>query len=142
MLLVPYSSTNWMMFVRSPVRIEAMEMTVVTPMTIPSTVRKLRNLCARTLSNAITNVSLRTNDLNFTSFHLSVLGQRNDRIQSSRLHRRIDPKEHSYDAGNRDRKHNVSDGDAHRDRRCRANQPGDPRGEQQAQNSPQRAQHG
>src|SRR5882724_6764168 len=133
MLLVPYSSTNWMMFARSPVNIEAIEMTVVTPMTIPRTVRKLRNLCARTLSNAITNVSLRTNDPNFTRFNLSVLGQCNNRIQSSRLHRGIDPKEHSYDAGNRDRKHNVGDSNAHRDRRCRADQPGDSSGEQQSQ---------
>src|SRR6266487_1765926 len=141
MLLVPYSSTNWMMFARSPVRIEAMEMTVVTPMTIPSTVRKLRNLCARTLSNAITNVSLRTNDLNLTRVHLSVLGQCNNRVQSCGLHRGIDPKEHSNNAGNRDRKHNVRDSDAHRDRRCRADQPGDSSSEQQSQNTSQRAQH-
>jgi hypothetical protein len=39
---------------------EAMVIAVITPITIPRTVRKLRNLCARTLSNAITSVSRNT----------------------------------------------------------------------------------
>ena len=67
MLLVPYSSTNWTILARSPVRIEAIAMTVVTPMTMPRTVRKLRNLCARMLSSAIASVSLTTRDLSFTT---------------------------------------------------------------------------
>ena len=46
MLLVPNSSTMLMMFWRMPVRIEAMTMTVRTPMMIPRTVRNDRNLWA------------------------------------------------------------------------------------------------
>src|SRR6266404_4641135 len=57
MLLVPYSSIIAMMLWRMPVRIEATTIAAVTPITIPSTVRKLRNLLARTLSSAITSVS-------------------------------------------------------------------------------------
>src|SRR5258706_11451269 len=40
-----------------PVRIEATTMAAVAPMTMPSTVRKLRNLFERTLSSAIASVS-------------------------------------------------------------------------------------
>src|SRR6266852_57628 len=58
MLLVPYSSIIETMFWRKPVRIEAMVIAVMTPITIPRTVRKLRNLCERTLSSAIRSVSV------------------------------------------------------------------------------------
>src|SRR5215510_5085709 len=57
MLFVPYSSIIATMFCRMPVRIEAMQIAVITPMTMPSTVRKLRNLWPRTLSSAIPSVS-------------------------------------------------------------------------------------
>jgi hypothetical protein len=43
---------------RKPVRIEAMAITVATPMTIPSTVNALLNLCARMLSTASPRTSL------------------------------------------------------------------------------------
>src|ERR1043166_9042864 len=46
-----------MMLCRIPVRIEATTIAAITPMTIPSTVRKLRNLFERTLSSAMTSVS-------------------------------------------------------------------------------------
>jgi hypothetical protein len=39
------------------VRIEAMAITVETPMTMPSTVNALLNLCARMLSSAIETIS-------------------------------------------------------------------------------------
>jgi hypothetical protein len=48
------------MFCRKPVRIDAIVIAVMTPITIPSTVRKLLNLCERTLSSAIRNVSRKT----------------------------------------------------------------------------------
>src|SRR5881394_4645591 len=57
MLLVPYSSIIEMMFWRMPVRIDATTIEAITPMTMPSTVRKLRNLFERTLSSAIRRVS-------------------------------------------------------------------------------------
>jgi hypothetical protein len=44
MLFVPYSSIIATMFWRSPVSSDAMQIAVITPITIPSTVRKLRNL--------------------------------------------------------------------------------------------------
>ena len=44
MLFVPYSSIIATMFWRNPVSSDAMQIAVITPMTIPSTVRKLRNL--------------------------------------------------------------------------------------------------
>src|SRR5260370_8464548 len=57
MLFVPYSSIIEMMLWRIPVRIEATTIAAMTPITIPRTVRKLRNLLARTLSSAIASVS-------------------------------------------------------------------------------------
>src|SRR6266852_3934810 len=56
-LFVPYSSMIEMMLWRMPVRIDATTIAAMTPMTMPSTVRKLRNLFERTLSSAIARVS-------------------------------------------------------------------------------------
>src|SRR5205807_5776153 len=56
-LFVPYSSMIEIMLWRMPVRIDATTIAAITPMTIPSTVRKLRNLFERTLSSAIFSVS-------------------------------------------------------------------------------------
>ena len=67
MLFVPYSSIYWIMFDRRPVSMDEIAMTVETPIIIPSTVRKLRNLCARKLSSAIRIVSVGTNDGNVTA---------------------------------------------------------------------------
>src|SRR5262245_13047118 len=53
---------------RKPVRIEATAITTVTPMTMPSTVRKLRSLFARTMLNAIAMVSVGMNDRNIIFF--------------------------------------------------------------------------
>src|SRR5262247_3856079 len=50
---------------RKPVRIEATAITTVTPMTMPSTVRKLRSLFARTMLNAIAMVSVGMIDVIF-----------------------------------------------------------------------------
>src|SRR5262245_16056435 len=136
MLLVPYSSMNIMMFVRSPVRIEAIAMTVVTPITMPSTVRKLLNLCARTLSSAILRVSPGTEEPSFTI--TSVLLQCHDWVESRRLHRRIDTKEHSDNARNDQRKQNIGNCDRHRDWRCRPNKPRDACCEEKSQNAPKR----
>ena len=49
-----------------------MMMTTATPMTIPKTVRKLRSLCARKLSNAMRRISTGTNleTRNFISYSL------------------------------------------------------------------------
>src|SRR5258706_8294606 len=101
MLLVPYSSTKLTMLERRPVRIEAMAMTVVTPMTMPSTVRKLRNLCARTLSSAILNVSLGTNAVSFKASP-SALAQCGYWIQLRRFQGRINTEHHPDNTGDRD----------------------------------------
>src|SRR5262249_15742406 len=53
---------------RKPVRIEATAITTVTPMTMPSTVRKLRSLFARTMLNAIAMVSVGMIDRNIIYF--------------------------------------------------------------------------
>src|SRR5262245_33620113 len=65
MLFVPYSSTIETMAPRKPVRIEATAITTVTPMTMPSTVRKLRSLFARTMLNAVAMVSVGMIDVIF-----------------------------------------------------------------------------
>jgi hypothetical protein len=81
--------------VRSPVKIDAIEIAVVTPMMIPRTVRKLRNLCARTLSSAIRNVSLRKSFGNFMSTIFLVSRQRDDGIQSRGFKGRVYPRNDS-----------------------------------------------
>src|SRR5215510_15930965 len=68
MLFVPYSSTIETMRPRRPVRIEATAITTVTPMTMPSTVRKLRSLFARTMLNAMAMVSVGMIDRNIIYF--------------------------------------------------------------------------
>src|SRR2546428_814958 len=94
MLLVPYSSIILTMLLRRPVRIEAIAITVATPMTMPRTVRKLRNLWARTVPSAMTIVSVGSHFGSLILF-LSVLAQCHDRIQSRRFVRRINTEDHS-----------------------------------------------
>ena len=57
MLLVPYSSTAWMMLRRMPVRMEETTTTTSTPITTPKTVSPLRMRCDRRVSNAMRRVS-------------------------------------------------------------------------------------
>src|SRR5215212_2622488 len=114
MLFVPKSSTYLIRLLRSPVRIDEMAMTVITPMTMPRTVRKLLNLCARTLSSAITRVSFDTNDTFFKSTP-SVLSQRDDWVELRGLIGRVDSEHHSDAARHHKRKHNVAGRDRHRD---------------------------
>jgi hypothetical protein len=53
----PIDSTRSWMLRFSPSMIEATEMTLVTPMTMPSTVRPLRTLCERSVSSATSRFS-------------------------------------------------------------------------------------
>src|SRR5688572_15874517 len=92
MLLVPYSSTIEVMVDRNPVRRDATPTTVITPTTIPSTVRTLRNLFERMASNAIRIVSFANMD---GSFMGSVLGQSHYRIKACGFDRRIDSGDHA-----------------------------------------------
>src|SRR6266481_1076369 len=156
MLFVPYSSMIAIMLWRMPVRIEATTIAAVTPITIPSTVRKLRNLFERTLSSAIRRVS-RGMILGSRIFILICLEagycppvlltrrqaggspplnnrvvscrlrQRYDRIQSRRFEGRINSGDHADDARNNNRQQNVANRNCHRD----AGQGGD-----QCDNSP------
>src|SRR5713101_6317585 len=87
MLFVPYSSMIEMMLWRMPVRMEATTIAAITPMTMPSTVRKLRNLLERTLSSAMPRVALGTNLGSRNG--LCRFRQRDNRIQSRRFEGRI-----------------------------------------------------
>src|SRR6266581_6500549 len=119
MLLVPYCSTSWTMFVLMPVSIEAMTMTTRTPMTIPSTVRKLRNLCARTFSSAIRMVSAGIS----LSAAMLVFRQCDDRIQPRRFVSRIDTGEQTNAARNHQRQEDVTGSNGHRDGSHGGNKP-------------------
>src|SRR5688572_1998460 len=123
MLFVPYSSIMPMMFCRMPVRIEAMQIAVITPMTIPSTVRKLRNLCPRTLSSAIRRVSLKIpfGSRSFITGSVCVR-QGHNRIESRCFERGINAGDHAHASRYDQREQNVSDRDRHRDRRERGDQ--------------------
>src|SRR6266508_310240 len=116
---------------RKPVRIEATAITTVTPMTMPSTVRKLRSLFARTMLNAIAMVSVGMIDRNIIYFAtgtlqvatppctvpFSVLVQRHDRIEPRRLVRRIEARDQPDPARHSQRQQDIADCDRHRDRR-------------------------
>src|ERR1041384_5942359 len=97
MLFVPYSSTILTMFWRIPERIEATMMATETPMTMPSMVRALRNLCDITLSSAIKNVSRgkKLGTLNLITFVLLVPRERDDGVEARGLERRVDARHHA-----------------------------------------------
>jgi len=88
MLFVPYSSTILTMFWRIPDRIEATTMATVTPMTMPSMVKALRNLCDITLSSAIRSVSRGKNLgilslMSFSQFRVSaMMGSRREALKA------------------------------------------------------------
>src|SRR5215831_4889993 len=105
MLFVPYSSTIETMAPRRPVRIEATAITTVTPMTMPSTVRKLRSLFARTMPSAIATVSVGKIDRSF----ISILVQRHNRVEPRRLVRRIDARDQPDSARHPERQQNIAD---------------------------------
>src|SRR5215510_7028896 len=132
---------NWIRLARTPVRIDAIAMTVVTPITMPSTVRKLRNLCARTLSSAISTVSAGTNEFSFT-IRLSQLGQCDDRIESGSFDRRIDSEDHADAARHYQRKQNIGQSYRHRNWGGRPDQPRDAGGHHEPEDASERAQHG
>src|SRR5687768_15746467 len=115
MLLVPYCSTYLTMLLRTPVRIEAMTMTTMTPMTIPSVVRKLLTLCARMLSSAIRKVSLGTNDFIIRSPRLTLfLRQGENRIQFRRFHGGVDAGYEADAPRDADGQHDVGHRNRHR----------------------------
>src|SRR5262245_23061494 len=111
MLFVPYSSTIETMRPRRPVRIEATAITTVTPMTMPSTVRKLRSLFTRTMPSAIAMVSVGMNDRSF----ISIFTQSYDGIEARRLVCWIDAGDQPDSAGYRERQQNIPDRDCHRE---------------------------
>src|SRR6266536_2376785 len=129
MLLVPYSSTMAMMLWRMPVRMDATTIAAIIPMTIPSTVRKLRNLFPRTLSSAMPRVSRGKNFGNRNRIlELSPkskvqspkpdsrrLCQRNNRIESGCFKRRINAGDHPDYRRDNQRQQNVPNGDRHCD---------------------------
>src|SRR5215210_3411959 len=116
MLLVPNSSTTLTIDWRTPVRSEAMTMTTATPMTMPKTVRKLRNLCARKLSNAMRKISTGTylDSLNFMTLFPR---QRDDGVEAGSLERGVDAREQPDAARHADRQHDAEDAAARRQER-------------------------
>src|SRR3712207_3923294 len=125
MLFVPYSSTILTMFWRIPDRIEATTMATVTPMTMPSMVRALRNLCDITLSSAIKNVSRgkKLGSLNFIAL-LSVPRERDNRVEARSLEGRVDACDHADPGRDAEREQDVADCDRHRDGRQHRHRPG------------------
>src|SRR5262245_54756346 len=119
MLFVPYSSTIETMRPRRPVRIEATVITTVTPMTMPSTVRKLRSLFARTMPSAMAMVSVGMIDRSF----ISVFVQRDNRVEPRRLVRRIDTCDQPDSARHPNRQQYIDDCDRHRECRRHAHAP-------------------
>src|SRR5215831_17024498 len=96
-----------MMLWRIPVSREAITIAVKTPMTMPSTVRKLRNLCPRTLLNDIASVSLNSPLGNPIFIELLSLGQSNYGIESCSLKRWIDSRNHSNSGRDEQREKDV-----------------------------------
>src|SRR5512141_129617 len=96
---------------RMPVRIEATMIAVITPTTMPRTVRKLRNLLARTLSSAILRTSIGSDaDKNIVT---SVLRQCHDRVELRCLVCRIEAGYDPDKAGHSDAEDHVRDRDGH-----------------------------
>src|SRR5258706_5533674 len=140
MLLVPYSSTMWTMLARRPVRIEATTMATSTPMTIPSTVSALRNLCARTLSSAIRSVS-RGMKLGSLIFIDSAARERDDRIEARGFECRIDTCDHADRRRDAEGQRDIAQGDRHRNWREGRHSPGDAGRSEQPQYTSKRAEH-
>src|SRR5215204_6149026 len=113
MLFVPNSSTTWTMDWRTPVSSEAMTMTTATPMTMPSTVRKLRNLCARKLSNAMRKISTGMN-LETLNFITLFPGQRGDGVETRSLERGVDARDQPDATRDGDREDDVAERHRHR----------------------------
>src|SRR5215471_17105507 len=111
MLLVPYSSMIWTMLPRSPVRMEAIAMTVMMPITMPRIVRKLLNFWALRLSRAIAMVSLFMSRSFMTPN--SILGKRYYRIEPRGFYRRVYSKEHADSAREEHRTYHIEYCDCH-----------------------------
>src|SRR5689334_18051379 len=142
MLFVPYSSTILTMFWRIPDRIEATTMATVTPMTMPSMVRALRNLFTITLSSAIRNVSRGKNlgSFNFIYFVPSLVPrERDDGVEARSLEGRVYPCDHADAGRDAEREDDVADRDGHRDGRQHRHRPRDARGREQPEHAAQRA---
>src|ERR1700755_3460462 len=88
-------------------------MTTATPMTIPSTVRKLRNLCARRESNAMRMISTGTN-FDTLKFITLFPRERDDWVEPRSLERGVDAREDADAARDGDREDDVAEGHSHR----------------------------
>src|SRR5215475_296908 len=122
MLSVPYSSTSLTRLSRRPVSIEAIAITVETPITMPSTVSALLNLWARMLSSAIAMISLPVTVAIFMVLP-SILRECDDRVEPCRPISRIDSSDHTDPAGYYERQDNVCDSNCHWNRSSRGDQP-------------------
>src|SRR4051794_34619396 len=88
-------------------------MTTATPMTMPSTVRALRSLCARRESNAMRRISTGTN-LDTLKFITLFPRQRDDGVEPRSLERGVDARDHPDAARYGDGENDVAEGDRHR----------------------------
>src|SRR5262245_22847890 len=112
MLSVPYSSMSLTKLSRRPVKIDAIAITVETPITMPRTVSALLNLCDRMLSSAIETISWPVTVVIFID---STSGQRDDGVQPRSSVCRVNSCDHSDAAGHDKRQRYVCDRDRHGD---------------------------
>src|SRR5215475_3214769 len=113
MLSVPYSSMSLTRLSRRPVRIDAIAITVETPMTMPRTVSALLNLCDRMLSSAIETISWPVTVVIFILGSAS--SQRNDGVQPRSSVCRVDSCDHSDTARHDKRQRYICNRDRHGD---------------------------
>src|SRR5882672_7894051 len=111
---------------------EAIEIAVITPITIPRTVRKLRNLCERTLSSAIASVSPRALFGSRSFIQLSRLCQSKNGIEFGCPECRVNPRDHSDNSRHDYRQQDVTNRYRHCYRSKGGNKYGDAPGQQQA----------
>src|ERR1044072_7664129 len=124
---------------RTPVKSEAMTMTTATPMTMPSTVRKLRNLCARRQSNAMRKIATGMN-LEILNFMTLFPRQSGDGVEARCLERGVDAREQPDAAGDGNREDDVAERHRHRPPGENRNQPGHPDRQQEAEDAAARRQ--
>src|SRR5262249_29502310 len=134
MLSVPYSWMRWTKFSRSPVRSEAIAITVDTPITIPRTVSALLNLCALILSRAMDTIS----ECVTVPISMLVLCERDDRVEARRAKSGIDTRDHADASGNHEGQDDVRESYRHWNRCHNCNDPGDTGRQHQADHAPNR----
>ena len=101
---VPYDSSSCFTAVSTPLMIEDINITVMTPIITPTTVRNERNLFARKVANAIFRFSKMSLRINLMFY--SIRSQGLDGIQTRCLPRRKHARKYAHGPGYTDSKNN------------------------------------